>query len=116
MDGQRSTKQLNMKTIIYTALMVSVAFLTSCYYDKEELLYPENKCDTTNITYTNTIASIISNNACYTCHSGNQPFAGFSLEGYANVKAKVTDGRLLGAISHSPGFAPMPQGMNMLTQ
>src|SRR3982751_4828660 len=105
-----------MKIIIYTVFIVSIAVLTGCYYDKEELLYPPNNCDTTNITYTNTISTIISNNACFTCHSGSQPFGGFSLEGYANVKAKVTDHRLLGALKHTQGFAPMPQGMNMLTQ
>ena len=70
----------------------------------------------TNITYSQTIQSIIGNYACLTCHSGTNPVGGFSLEGYANVKAKVDDGRLFGAINHSSGFAPMPQGMNKMNQ
>jgi hypothetical protein len=38
------------------------------------------------------------------------------LEGYSNVKAKVTDGRLFGAINHSPGYAPMPDGQPKMDQ
>ncbi len=35
---------------------------------------------------------------------------GVNLEGYFNVKARVIDNRLLGSITHAPGFSPMPLG------
>ena len=106
-----------MKIRFYTALILTLTVLiTGCYYDVEEELYPPNNCDTTNVTYSSTISTIINNNACLSCHSGASPSGGFSLESYANVKAKVNDGRLFGSINHSSGFAPMPQGLNKMSQ
>ena len=94
-----------MRTL-YGMLLCSV-LLCSCYYDKEELLYGQ-ACDTTNVTYSATISPIIATN-CLGCHGGATPSAGFSLETYAGVKAKVDDGRLIGAISHLSGFTAMPK-------
>ena len=89
--------------------------LTSCYYDVEEELYGTN-CDLNNVTYSVTIKNILNNNACLSCHVGATPSGGFTLDSYAGVKAKVTDGRLVGAINHYPGFSPMPQGLGKLSQ
>ena len=36
-------------------------------------------------------------------------------DGYNNVKVAAANGKLYGAISHSEGFAPMPQGGNKMT-
>jgi hypothetical protein len=98
-----------MKTKILIIGFLNVFVLSSCYYDREEELYNAT-CDTTNVTYATTVTSILNRYGCYSCHSGASPSGGFSLEGYNNVKAKVTDGKLFGAINHSPGFSPMPQG------
>src|SRR5688572_13191087 len=87
-----------------------------CYYNIEEELYqtaPLN-CDASNVTYANTINTILVNNGCTGCHGGGFPSGNFSLEGHAQVKAKVSDGTLWGAINHLPGFSPMPQGGNKL--
>lgn len=84
------------------------AYMISCTYNNEEELYPPGVCDTTQVTYLQTIEPIIIHN-CYECHSGNEPISGFSLEGHANLKAKVDDGRLVGAIRHMVGFSPMPK-------
>ncbi|HVG42646.1 MAG TPA: hypothetical protein VM888_13635, partial [Chitinophagaceae bacterium] len=67
-------------------------------------------CSTTSVTYSATITGLLSTYACTSCHSGPAPSGNFSLVGYTNVKAKVTDNRLLGAINHASGFSPMPQG------
>ncbi len=64
-------------------------------------------CDTTNITYSKTIVPIFKYN-CYGCHSLPQPQGNLDLTEYVNVKKKVDEGRLLGAITHSVGFVPMP--------
>lgn len=67
-------------------------------------------CNTTNVKYSTDIAPLIQAN-CFSCHSNaTASTSGISLEGHANLKAKVTDGSLLGAISHAAGFSPMPQG------
>jgi hypothetical protein len=65
-------------------------------------------CDSTNVTYTATIKPIVSLK-CQGCHSGSTPQGGIDLSTYAGVKAKVTDGRLFGAVNHLPGFSPMPK-------
>jgi hypothetical protein len=99
-----------MKWIVLTGMVMLSFFESGCYYDKEEELYPNGNCDTAHVTYTTVIASLINNYGCLGCHYGPAPSGGFSLQGYQNVKAKVTDGRLYGAISHAAGFSPMPQG------
>ncbi|MGE5106428.1 MAG: hypothetical protein ACM3H8_02715 [Sphingobacteriales bacterium] len=99
----RITKSIKLSFLV----CVSVILLNSCYYDKEELLYGA-ACDSTNVTYSATIKPIIATN-CLECHGGLTPSAGFSLETYQGVKAKVDQGRLIGAVSHFPGFSPMPK-------
>jgi hypothetical protein len=87
-----------------------VAFIvSSCYYDKEDLLYGTN-CDTTGVTYSTTIRSLLNNYGCLGCHIGGNPPGGINLETHANVKIMVDNGRLFGAINHLPGFRPMPDG------
>lgn len=95
-------------------VIISFVLLTGCYYDVEEELY--GNCNTSNVTYSTTIKGIIIGYSCLSCHTGPSPSGGFSLEGYNNVKAKVDDGRLFGAITHASGFAPMPQGYSKMTQ
>src|SRR5690348_9757239 len=99
-----------MKTRIITILFLSALLICSCYYDRESELYGNGNCDTTNTTYSSTIAGMISRYGCLNCHSGVSASGGFSLEGYTNVKAKVIDGKLQGAVNHTPGFSAMPQG------
>lgn len=105
----------HMKWIVLTGLVILSTFGSGCYYDKEEELYPNGNCDTTNVTYTTVIEGLINNYGCLGCHNGPAPSGGFSLQGYLNVKAKVTDGRLYGALSHAPGFSSMPQGAVNMT-
>ena len=89
--------------------LLGVSF-TSCYYDKEDLLYPAGNCDTTGVTYSGTVATALQGNSCMSCHSGGAPSGNISLEGYNNVRTVALNGKLLGTISHTGGFAPMPQG------
>jgi Planctomycete cytochrome C len=108
-----------MKTLVFTAAKniitatVIVLFLflvstTGCYYDKEEVLYPDTICDTANVTYSRSVIPILSSN-CITCHGGNTPSAGIKLDTYADVKVQATNGRLWGAVSHAASYSPMPK-------
>jgi hypothetical protein len=94
---------------IIKALVIGMAFLTSCYYDVEENLYPVNDCSTQNMSYQANIAPILERN-CYACHSAAANTANVTLEGHSELIKHVNNGRLLGAINHQPGFKPMPQG------
>jgi hypothetical protein len=68
----------------------------------------QNACDTTVFSYAAVIKPIITTN-CQGCHSGTAASAGIDLSTYNGLKAKVTDGRLWGAINHMAGFSAMPK-------
>lgn len=102
--------------------LVLLAFVTACTKSNEEDERTDspnnggsNNCNTANMRFATDIVSILQTN-CYACHSSaNLAVSGISLEGYSNVKARVDDGRLLGAITHASGYSPMPQGGPKLT-
>ncbi len=98
-----------MKRKIFILLVLGAFIISGCYYDKEDLLYGNN-CDTSNTTYSSTITGILNNYGCLGCHVGVNPSGGINLENYTNVKAVVDNGKIYGAITHSPGFVPMPDG------
>jgi hypothetical protein len=99
--------------IISFALIIG---LTGCYYDVEEVLYPEEEgCFKDTVSYSSEIEPIISGK-CYACHSIGSTISTIILEGYDNIKRYAEDGRLYGAVSHSVGFSPMPQGGAMLPE
>ena len=95
------------KTLLLLGIVTFI--VTSCYYHKEDLLYGST-CDTTNVTYANTITPLLNNYGCLGCHVGVNPSGGINLETYNVIKIMVDNGRLYGAINHSPGYKPMPDG------
>lgn len=90
------------------SLAVFLFFFGSCYYDNEEALYPtlNNTCDTTNVTYSATIASILSN-TCTGCHGGSIPSGGILLTNYTSVQTVASSGLLMNAIKGN-GVPLMP--------
>ena len=106
-----------MKKLLFIS-SVCVLLLSACYRDVEEELYPPGSgggCETTNVTYAATVAPLLQSNGCMGCHGGSAPSGNISLQGYANVRAAALNGKLYGAINHSPGFSPMPKGGNKMS-
>ena len=104
-----------MKNILsYTIFFITIALavlsfgMTGCYYDKEEILYPQTVCDTAVVTYSTTITPILSS-FCISCHGGSTPSAGIKLDTYADVNVQIINGRLWGAVSHATSYSPMPK-------
>jgi hypothetical protein len=99
--------------LLTTALVMCMTILGSCYYDIEP---NPGTCDTSNVTYSGTIAGIIQSNGCLSadCHGGNNPLSGIRLSDYNSVKAMET--RLFGAVNHSSGFVAMPQNAGKISQ
>jgi len=105
-----------MKRIGIILLITSITFLSSCYYDKEELLYGIETCDTLNVKFSVQITNTISVH-CLSCHGGNASAgAGIRLETYDEVKAQAVTGTLLKVISHVPGYSFMPKGGTKLPE
>jgi hypothetical protein len=126
MDQRRSLKQLsnkkqfqvNMKSKLLFALTVATSlFLTSCYNDNEEDLYPAGACELTAVTYATTIKPIMQASCAMAgCHNNATASAGVRLEDYPGLKTIATSGQLIGAINHSSGFSAMPKNMAKLSQ
>jgi hypothetical protein len=105
-----------MKPLIF--ILIVSASLYGCYYDSEEYLFPDtgSNCDTTNVTYSGSVAAILDNN-CLVCHNNASAAAlggNVRIEDYADVKIIAENGKLLGTINHSSGFVTMPQGADKL--
>jgi len=80
-------------------------FLQSCFYNKEDILYPEPEKTDTLISYSKIIVPIITNN-CFACHSNanaNSQGASVLLEGQSNLKTVASNGKLLRVIKHKTG-------------
>jgi uncharacterized membrane protein len=92
----------------------SIQLLCNCYYDNEEALYGVEVCSEETATYSGSVSAIIENN-CLVCHSQSENSGGITLETHAQVKAHAERGALLGAVSHSGGFSPMPKNAPKLS-
>ncbi len=104
-----------MKSVfVMVAFLISlVVFLQSCTYDKEMFLPASNSADTVNVSFAASIQPLLRAN-CFSCHGNGSNLGNVSLDTYDDVKALAVSGRLLGSISHSAGFAPMPEGADKL--
>lgn len=99
-------------TLLVSAFILTLS-LTGCYYDNEEDLYPgSSTCDTSNVTYTNAVATVLAAN-CNSCHSGAGASGGIVTDNYTSVKANMS--RIRGAVNHQSGFSPMPQNGSKLS-
>ncbi|HUM50235.1 MAG TPA: hypothetical protein PK431_00420 [Chitinophagales bacterium] len=82
-------KKLISISLFIVIVIVSLTVTNACYYDKEDILYPEQPCDTSKtVSYSNDVVPILSVN-CYNCHSlVNAPVYGENLilEGYVNLR------------------------------
>ncbi len=96
-----------IKKKIVTAFLF-VGTFANCTYNVEEELY--GACSTAGVTYSVTIKNILDNNTCTSCHGGVFPSGNISLENYPAVRTQALNGKLFGAVNHSPGFSAMPQG------
>ncbi|QNF31983.1 hypothetical protein HUW51_04295 [Adhaeribacter swui] len=96
--------------------LLNLGLLAGCASDNEEDLNPQpNACDTSAVTFSGTVNAILQNNGCKNCHAASAGSGGVVLDSYAEVKKRADDGRLLGAISHASGYAPMPLGGTKLS-
>ena len=64
-------------------------------------------CDTSNISYNNTVVPILQNQ-CYGCHSGGTTNGGIDLSNYETVVFLAQNGTLSGVINHAEGYTNMP--------
>jgi hypothetical protein len=95
-----------------------ILLMSSCYYDSKELLYPQTNynCDTTNVTYSSSVVPVLEQ-YCLGCHNNTSASSlggNLKLENYPDVKIRVDDGSLLGAIRQESGYSAMPKGASKI--
>lgn len=107
----------NKITISILTVAVIMAF-SSCYYDKEDLLYNGAGAVCTDsagtVSYAQKVVPLLQQ-YCYSCHTGSFPSGNALMGTYAADKAMALNGKLYGTIAHSSGFSPMPKGMSKMT-
>ncbi len=96
----------------FPVLFLFAIIIGSCYYDKEEYLYPviSNTCDTSNVTFSGSIIPLLQNN-CLSCHSNNYAASqggNVRLQDYTDVTANKA--KVWTSINRVPGVTPMPKG------
>lgn len=87
-------------------VVIMLVFAGGCYYDSEEVLYPNTFCDTVNVTYSGTIVPIVESN-CATpgCHvAGGDGTGDFTT--YAGLMDQIDN--ILPSIRQEPNAIPMP--------
>lgn len=102
-------------TILISAFVLGTILVSSCTNDSSADLLGIDDLD--EVTYTNTVKSIIDNN-CITCHAATPVnYAPMSLTTYENVKEAVQNRGLLDRISRAQGAQGlMPSGSTRLPQ
>src|SRR5579872_245847 len=93
--------------------------LYSCYRDNRENMSLTSAgstvCDTMNVSYDSTISPILLGNCALAgCHASSSATGGYAFDTYSGVRSAVLNGRLVGAITHAAGFAPMPKDRAIL--
>jgi hypothetical protein len=101
---------MKMHSLIFVTFVTLLFSAFSCYYDNEETLYPNiSVCDTSNITFSRSVLTMLSDN-CFSCHSSQRAPANgnnISLQSYADVSSRATS--ISAAINHTAGVTPMPK-------
>lgn len=104
-----------MKPLLFLLSCLLLGAMNSCYYDNETDLYPDfAQCDTTNVTYSQSIAPIMSA-SCNSCHNTATASGGIITDTYAGVQSAAAGGLLWKAVNHESGVLPMPQGGGKLS-
>jgi hypothetical protein len=97
----------------FLLVLITVIMVSSCYYDTEENLYPNQNCSTENVSFSKDIQPII-NSSCISCHSTAANLGNVALEGHSAVLKYANDGSLVGSVKHLSGYSAMPQGASKL--
>jgi mono/diheme cytochrome c family protein len=111
-------KKMKMKIALAALLIGTMVFISSCYYDKADLLYGGNTGPCTDsagtVSYAQKVVPLLQQ-YCYSCHTGNFPSGNQLMGTYTADKAMAMNGMLYGTIAHASGYSPMPQGMAKMT-
>lgn len=103
------------KALLYFSILF---FFSSCYYDKEEKLYPAPSCELSGeISFSKDLAPILESK-CSSCHDAANASSiggGLVIVSYTEVKASVEKNGLISSIKQDGSASPMPKNNTKLT-
>jgi cytochrome c553 len=102
-----------MKKIFFIAsIFAFLLLINSCTNNSKQNILSQATCATTNITYLNTIKTIMDNSNCSGCHGagGTSP----ELSDYTTVKAAAANASFIGSIKHTSAYSAMPKNADKL--
>jgi len=100
-----------IKPLVISFFALAFIFTASCSSDNVDDKYgPGSSCDTTVVTFSQDIKSIISQN-CEGCHNDNSASGGLNLAGHSNIQTSALGGGLMNRVER-PSSDPlsMPPG------
>lgn len=105
--------------VLYFFLLIFLFAVSSCYYDKGELLYPASNnapCTdtTTAVSYSKNVIPLLQAQ-CYGCHNSNFPSGNITMGTYTADKSVAQSGKLYGSITYTSGYSAMPKGSAKLS-
>ena len=99
------------------AVIVSILF--SCNYDHkihvDPIIQQAYICDSIAVTFSEDIFPVL-NSHCIYCHQSSNPTSGVPLGTYNQIAKNAKNGLLVGVITKSSGFQPMPPNDDTLTR
>ncbi len=102
---------MKTKNIFGTLTLLIIIFASVACSKEEPIEEPMDpdpvECSTDDVTYENTIKTILSGCTASSCHGAS---TSRSMANYDDAKAYAGLGRILGALRREAGFNPMPQG------
>lgn len=104
-----------MKKLILLGTLAAFISIASCEKEEiEPMMDPpeQEECKTDDVTYSNTISSILSGCTASSCHGSA---TSRSMANFADAKAFASKGRILGAVKQQTGFSAMPKGGTKLS-
>ncbi len=106
-----------MKKTIFTLFAFTTLSFSSCYYDKEDNLYPKKNCDTstTNLVYGKAIKTIMDQSCSLpTCHNTFSKQSGVATDTYDGLVNAFTNRNALCTIQQTSGCSMMPKNTTKL--
>ncbi|MCX7729417.1 MAG: hypothetical protein N2203_08100 [Bacteroidia bacterium] len=82
-------------------------------YTKGKCSDNNSTCDTSTVTYTNSLKSIF-DTYCVGCHNSSNMGGGYALDTYSGCVSCANSGRLLGAVKWQTGYSAMPKNGSKL--
>src|SRR6187200_1068273 len=95
------------RTFWVMLLIAGIIIMSACSKENEQDL-ADAFCDTLNISFSGFVQPLM-NSYCVGCHNSNNMSGNQDLSSYEGVVAASLNNKLMGAITHTPGYPFMPK-------